>query len=168
LFDLDPDIEKAKKTAFQLLERRAYTRSEIVTKLRGRGYDEPVVTATVETLERLDLIDDVDFASRFIRERLRLRPSGHAALRRDLRRRGVEASVIEAALDEAFEDIDIEAVAFGLLCGRRSRYLHLDRVKALNRMYGFLGRRGFPFDVARSAAARAFEEMGRDGTTDPG
>ena len=124
------------------------------------------MNGTIEALERVGLIDDRDFAARFIKERLRLRPSGHAALRRDLRRRGVEPSLIEAVLEEAFEDVDVEAVAFRLLCGRRSRYLHLDRVKALNRMYGFLAWRGFPSDVARSAAARALEEMGCDDTTD--
>ncbi len=133
-------------------------------KLIGRGFAQSVVDEAAASLERVGLIDDADFAARFIQDRMRLRPSGHAALRRDLRRRGVEPDLIEAALEEAFKDVDLEAVAFRLLCGRRSRYLHVERAKALNRMYGFLGRRGFPSDVARSAAFRALDEMSGDTT----
>lgn len=154
-----PEVGRAKKAAFQLLERRAYTRSEIEKKLQGRRFSGPVIEETISVLERLRLVNDDDFARRFVRERLRLKPSGHAALRRDLRRRGVEATVIEAALEEEFEGVDLESVAFRLLWSRRSRYLRLDRKKALSRMYGFLGRRGFSPDVARSACGRAIDVM---------
>lgn len=157
LFELDDEVDKAKKAAFQLLGRRAYTRKEIQEKLHKRGFGKGVVDKTVATLERVRVIDDRDFAWRFVQERLRLRPAGEPVLRRDLTRRGVEAPVVEDVLAEAFGDVDLEAVAFRLLRSRRSRYLQLDRDKAKNRMYGFLARRGFPPDVARSVTARAWD-----------
>jgi len=157
LFELNPEVDKAKKAAFQLLGRRAYTRKEIREKLSKRGFVESVVDQTIATLEHLRIVDDRDFASRFVEERLRLRPAGKPVLRRDLSRRGVEAPVIEDVLAEAFGEVDLEAVAFRLLCSRRSRYLQLDRIKAQNRMYAFLARRGFSPDVARSVTARAWD-----------
>jgi regulatory protein len=157
LFELDADVDKAKKAAFQLLGRRAYTRKEIKEKLYKRGFGKGVVDKTVATLERVRVIDDRDFAWRFVQERLRLRPAAEPVLRRDLTRRGVEVPVIEDVLAEAFGDVDLEAVAFRLLCSRRSRYLQLGRDKAKNRMYAFLARRGFPPDVARSVTARAWD-----------
>ena len=162
LFELDPEVDKAKKAAFQLLGRRAYTRKEIRGKLYKRGFVKQVVEQTLTTLERIRVIDDRDFASRFIEERLRLRPAGQPVLRRDLTRRGVEAPVIEEVLAEVFGEVDLEAVAFRLLSKRRSRYLQLDRNKAMNRMYAFLARRGFGPDVARSVTARAWDCIEND------
>lgn len=157
LFELDPEVDKAKKAAFTLLGRRAYTRKEIQEKLCKRGFGTGVVDKTLATLERVRVIDDRDFAWRFVQEKLRLRPAAQPILRRDLARRGIEAPVIEDVLAEAFGEVDLEAVAFRLLCSRRSRYLDLDRDKARSRMYAFLARRGFPPDVTRSVTTRAWE-----------
>lgn len=162
LFELDPEVDKAKKAAFQLLGRRAYTRKEVRDKLSKRGFTTSVVDRTLATLERVRVVDDRDFAERFVQERLRLRPTGAPVLRRDLARRGVPKDLIEAVLEEILGEVDLEAVAFRLLCGRRSRYLQLSRDKALNRMYGFLARRGFSPDVARSVTARAWSCIEND------
>ena len=83
-------------------------------------------------------------------------------LSRELRKRGIGEAVAEAALDEVFAEIDPEAVVLDLLRSRRDRYRGLDRQKALSRMYGFLGRRGFEASVAREAAERAWAEFGEE------
>ncbi len=98
------------------------------------------------------MIDDELFARRFVEERLRLRPSGRIVLARDLKRRGVPASVIDVVLDDVLEDVDTAAVARELMMRRANRYRGLGRDKALGRMYGFLGRRGFDSSVAREVA----------------
>ena len=157
LFKLDSEVYEAKKAAFTLLGRRAYTRKEIHEKLDKRGFKRGVIEKAIAILERIHVIDDRDFARRFVEEKLRLKPAGKPVLTRDLHRRGVEASVIEEVLAEAFGKINLEAVAFRLLCSRRSRYLQLGREKAWNRMYSFLARRGFSLDVARSVTARALD-----------
>jgi regulatory protein len=157
LFTINPDLEKAKKAAFQLLGRRAYTRKEIRDKLYKRGFRKAVVEETLSTLQRIRAIDDRDFAARFVEERLRLRPAGQLVLRRDLARRGVDADLIEETLAKVFGDLNVEAVAFRLLSARRSRYLQLNRNKAMNRMYSFLARRGFSPDVVGSVTARAWD-----------
>jgi regulatory protein len=157
LFELDPEVDKAKKAAFTLLGRRAYTRKEICEKLNTRGFEDGVIEKTIAILERIHVVDDRDFARRFVEEKLRLKPAGKPVLRRDLHRRGIEATLIEEVLAEAFGEVNLEAVAFRLLCSRRSRYLQLNREKAWNRMFSFLARRGFSPDVARPVTARAMD-----------
>ena len=60
--------------------------------------------------------------------------------------------MIDPILDEVLEDVDTTTVAYDVLMGRANRYRGLDRNKALGRMYGFLGRRGFETSVARDVA----------------
>ena len=101
LFGADEEVEKAKNAAFRLLARRAYTCKEIRQKLKGRGISEWVVNETVLVLERLGLLDDRDFALRWVRDRMRFRPTGRRLLELELRRRGVGEDLLQEALQEA-------------------------------------------------------------------
>lgn len=160
--------ERAKNAAFRLLSARAYSCAEVRERLRRRGFQEPVVEQTLDELRRLKLVDDRDYALRFVEERMRIRPAGRALLRHDLKKRGIDSATAEEALDEVFAGVDPEVVALDLLRSRRRRYLGVARRKALSRMYGFLGRRGFGA-VAHAAAERAwleFSESGHDGAPD--
>ncbi len=159
LLDTDEAVAKAKAYVFRLLSNRAYTKKEICDKLAGRGYEQGAIEQTLSMLERLDLIDDVLFARQFVEQRLRLRPSGRIALVRDLVRRGVPTEIIDRVLDDVLAGINIEGVALDLLMGRANRYRGLSREKALGRMYGFLGRRGFEVSVARDVAQKVWSEI---------
>lgn len=159
LLDTDEAVEKAKAYVFRLLSKRAQTKKEIRDKLAGRGYEQGAIEQTLSMLERLDLIDDVLFARQFVEQRLRLRPSGRIALVRDLVHRGVPSEIIDRVLDDVLAGIDIEGVALDLLMGRANRYRGLSREKALGRMYGFLGRRGFEISVARDVAQKVWSEI---------
>lgn len=166
LFHRDESVEKAKNIAMRLLSGRAYTRREIQDRLMRRGCADGAIEETLDTLVRLGLVDDRAFAHRFVEERLRLKPSGRMVLSRDLKRRGVPEAVIAEVLDEALSEVDVEEVATEVLRQRSGRYRGLSRDKALARMCGFLGRRGFDASVARQAArvvwAEIDSENGRD------
>jgi regulatory protein len=156
---VDEDVEKAKNNAFRLLARRAYTCKEIRQKLRGRGTPGEVVNETMAILERLGLVDDREFARRWVRERMRLRPMGPRLLERDLRRRGVGEDLLQQAVQEVLDETDLDAVAVELLRSRAGRYQGLERNKAWSRMYGFLARRGFDPAAAREAVGTVWGEV---------
>lgn len=166
LFEIDEAVEKAKSYAMRLLSNRAYTRKEICDKLAGREYTQHAIDETLATLDRLNLVDDEQFARRFAEERLRLRPSGRMVLGLDLKRRGIPAHVIDTVLDEVLEDVDVAAVALELLMGRAKRYRGLTREKALGRMYGFLGRRGFDSAIARDVAHQVWSTIENEDDND--
>ncbi len=160
--DRQDTLEKAKNAAFRLLSARAYSCAEMKEKLRRRGFQESVIEQTLDVLRRMKLVDDRDFALRFVQERMRLRPAGRALLRHDLKKRGIDPGTAEDVLDEVFAGVDPEAVALDLLRSRRRRYDGVERRKALSRVCGFRGRRGLGA-VARAAAERAWLEFGESG-----
>ena len=160
MFEVDEQVEKAKNAAFRLLSGRAYTRREVISKLRDRGFQEKTIDETIQMLERIALIDDTDFARRFVQEKMRIRPMGRTRLRLELKRRGVEEEVAEQILDETLADVDPETVALDLLRSRLRRFQGIERPKALARMCGFLVRRGFSGSVARGAAKQVWTEIG--------
>lgn len=159
MFVVDEAVEKAKAAALRLLGRRAYTRKEIKDKLTKREFDASAIETTLADLERLELIDDRIFATKFADEKLRLKPCGRVLLARDLKRRGVPVVVVDEVLDEAFGAVDSMALAYEVLSKRARRYERLEKDKAINRMFGFLARRGFDGGTAREVSRQVWQEI---------
>ena len=89
--------------ALRLLTRREHSRSELAAKLRGKGFTEAAVSATLDRCLELGYLDD----SRFALSRARsLLESGRAVvprLARDLQRFGIDPATAAAAIAEAQE-----------------------------------------------------------------
>ncbi|MFH1006747.1 MAG: RecX family transcriptional regulator [Candidatus Latescibacterota bacterium] len=152
--------KQAKDTAFHYLSFRPRTIREMQNKLREKEYDEAAVQETIALLERLGLLDDRDFAARWIAQRLRLKPRGRRVLFSELIHKGVARATAEETLSEAFLVTDERTLAADLLRKRAARYQDLDPSQASRKMGEFLARKGFPFDVARDVVAEIVRENG--------
>lgn len=168
------DPEVVLTAAFRYLEARARSVTETRRRLTDAGYRPELVKGAIERLLAIGLLDDDVFARGWVESRDRARPRGEAALRRELRLRGVDQATVDAALeerrterragsmmgdpldgDEAPGDPD-EAAARRLLERRRR---DLDRVadprKRRQRAFALLARNGFAPGVAARVAAEA-------------
>ena len=159
MFRRNEEVEKAKTYAYRLLNSRAYTHQEISQKLKGRRLSLDAIKETMETLKRLGLVDDAEFAKRWVAERLTNRPMGRRMMERELRQKGIAEGLLELALDEMLTGVDFEELALSLLRGRLDRYRGLEKAKAMSRMYGFVGRRGFDRSTCSAACEQAWKEI---------
>src|SRR5882762_6905232 len=89
--------EAAREAALKLLERTRRTRSDLVRRLREKGYAEPVVAEVLERLAGVGLVDDAEYAHAFLVERWGRRAAGWRRLEQELRRRGVAGDDIDRA-----------------------------------------------------------------------
>lgn len=148
----DEQRKKAKDAAFYYLSYRPRTVKEVRDKLKEKGYEGDLVEETIAVLRRLGLLDDRDFAARWVAERLRSKPRGRRVLFAELRQKGISREMAEETLSEAFGDIDERALAADLLRKRAARYRDVESHQAFRRMSDFLVRKGFDFEVAREVA----------------
>jgi len=145
--------EQAKAVCLRLLTVRARTRAELAGKLEERGYPEDVSARVLDRLTAVGLIDDEDFAQQWVRSRHVNAGKGKRALAVELRRKGVDDELIDAALtdiDAAAERQRAEQLVRDKL--RRERLGDgADEVKITRRLVGMLARRGYnsamAFDV---------------------
>ncbi len=147
----------------------------------GAGYGEDLVEGAIERLADLGMLDDEAFARAWVESRDRARPRGERALRGELAQRGVDRSVVDAALEarqgqaeaapERVGEAEIsgamsadEAAAIRLL-ERRGRTIArvADPRSRRNRAYGLLARNGFDPGLASLVAARWAHELASDG-----
>jgi regulatory protein len=159
------------EAAARFLEARARSIGEVRRRLTSAGYRADLVEGAIIRLSELGMLDDEAFARAWVESRDRARPRGERALADELRLRGVDRTVIAAALDERREasaaaESDDDAIAPSAdetaatrLLERNSRLLArvVDPRARRQRAYALLARNGFDPGVCAALAARVVE-----------
>src|SRR5262245_25483743 len=140
--------------ALGLLAVRQRSRTELQRRLLGAGFDAQEVAAERLRLEDVGLIDDRAFARAVVEHAVRARGEGRRAVNRRLVSAGVDRTVADQVVGELIADDEAER-ALELAVSRAHRLGTLPPEKAFGRLSGFLARRGYPSEVARSAARKA-------------
>ena len=143
------DENEAKNTALRLLSFRRRTEKEVKEKLQKKGFDEKTIKKTIEKLKEYDLINDLEFATAWVKDRLAYKQRGRRLLKQELWKRGIKKEIIDQVTQELCKDEDKSAIE--LLEKIKNRYKNLEPQVAKRRMYGFLLRRGFSYETINQA-----------------
>jgi len=152
-FDKDRLIEllkaktarKARESALRLLSYRDRSRSEIRRRLIGSDFPEDIVEEVVDQLSRTGLLDDGKFSRDWVNSRTVSKPMGRTRLAWELRSKGVEAPVVEEALEGLNEDAEYELACS--VAARKMEKMDREDPSFRNKLTSFLRRRGFGWDV---------------------
>jgi regulatory protein len=109
----------------------------------------------VERLTHSGLLDDSEFAAYWLHNRKQFSPRSDRALRSELRQKGIDPEVIDAALNDLPGE---EARALAAGRKRLRNVARLDESEFRHRMMGYLGRRGFSYATARTATDALWQE----------
>jgi len=88
----------------RLLAVRARSERELRLRLQKRGLGKNAIDECLASLRRVGLVNDAEFATSWVESRMRLRPMGRRALRRELREKGIEEDLARAAVEAAVGD----------------------------------------------------------------
>ena len=150
--------------ALRVLALRPHSRAELERKLARRGCD-PLVAA--EVLDRLDeggLGDDAAYAQMLVQSRSRTNGLSGAALRRELREKGVDDELATTAIGSLDEQTE-RARAEELVAKKLRTMGGLDPQVQARRLAAMLARKGYPSGVAYAVvrdAVNAAAEHRRD------
>ena len=157
--------------ALSFLEARPRSTAEVRRRLTTGGYREELITAAIERLVELGMLDDQAFASQWVESRDRARPRGERALRSELAQRGVDRAVVDGVLGERRDAFDTsqervdegesgaahtpeDAAAWRLLERRGRSMQGVPDVRARRqRAFALLARNGFDSSTATTVAA---------------
>lgn len=142
------DFLKCKDCAFYYINKRRYTKKELVKKLVLKEYEESLAQEVADYLEELKYIDDADYARRYILDAVNLKKHGIIRIKMDLYAKGVDRFVIEDVIADL--SLDTNSVLEDLI-DSKAKNIDLNDEKALNRIKGFLLRRGFGYGEINKA-----------------
>ena len=134
---------KANDCALRFLNYRQRSRKEIQDKLAKEGFDNKFVENTIVYLENLKLIDDLEFARSFARDKININKYGPKKIRYELYKKGISDEIIDEVLDE---DNTEYTRALELAKKKLSSYKEDDKNTKYRKLGGFLQRRGYSSD----------------------
>jgi regulatory protein len=147
LQDSQQQLRAALAKSYRLLAVRARSEKELCDALARAQFAEAIIAAALADCKQQRFIDDANFARQFIQSRLRNRPMGRQRLAIELRQKGVDAEIINTALDEFFSEQNQTTLADQLAEKQRKRLANLPPPKARQRLADFLRRRGFDWET---------------------
>ena len=143
----------AKEKALQLLDRRDYSRAELLRKLAEKDFDEAEATEAVDRLVELGFVDDARYAPIIVRH-YAAKGYGAQRVRQELQRRGIPKEL----WDEAMEQMPQQDDTVDWLLRAKLKSETPDRAE-LKRASDFLLRKGYGWDEIKAAVARYNSEI---------
>lgn len=140
--------------AMELLFYRSRTEAELRKKLLEREYSEEETDAAIEYVKSYGYLNDRTYAEQYVLSNRGAK--GPAAIRRELRKKGVADETADEVLSGLPED-DTGPVA--ALIEKRAGAPHRMDEKEYRRIFAFLARRGFSGSVIHKAM-REYSESG--------
>lgn len=157
-------LEEARRDAMaragRLLTTRPRTEKELSDRLSDAGFDPAVVSASLDRLRALRLVDDHEFAVQWVTERATRKKLSRRVLLHELRGKGIPPDVAEAALAAA--GVDEEAQATELAARYVRRLASKPLAEQFTKILQMLARRGYAYDVAEAAARAVLPPEGWD------
>jgi regulatory protein len=154
---------RAHNVSMHALTRKGLSSSEMTELLRSRDLDAGDVAFEVTRLEQVGLLDDRDLAATLVLQLRERKGLGRSAITSELRRRKLDPSAIDEALEEAYDsDGDDELSRARAIAVKRAPQLRsLDAETARRRLGAFLMRKGYSGSVVASAVASALAPNAR-------
>jgi regulatory protein len=142
-------------TGLALLARRELSEVQLRRRLARRGFAADEVDGAVARLRQERALDDARTAAAIARTQLSIRGRGRLRIKREIEAAGIAASVAERAVDEAFQDVDSDALLDAALVRRLRGAATIDDEATFRRLYRFLVTQGFDSDrVLQALRAR--------------
>lgn len=147
--------EIAYQKALHFLSYRPRSSAEVRQNLLKRGISEELVEETLDRLQRLGLINDLEFARTWVDNRNTFQPRSKSALRMELRRKGLSDEIFQPVLDE---QVDEDALALEAARKYARRLAGLEWAGFRQKLGGFLARRGFSYTTLSPVVSKVWKE----------
>ncbi len=148
-------IEAALQRAVNFISYRPRSQAEIERNLRKHEVAEDVIPAVVARLKAGHLLDDSDFARRWVEDRGTFKPRGAYALRMELRQKGLPDAIIEQTLQQ----VDEETLARQAAQRKLRQLKSLDWADFRNKLSAHLARRGFGYQLVAEVCRESWESL---------
>jgi regulatory protein len=153
--------KQAQLTAVNYLSYRPRSSREVHDHLVRKGFSRELADFVVRHFKSVSLIQDLEFARMFVRDRIRRRPTGRALLHRQLAAKGIDNDTIDQVLTEFISDEDQREAATTLASKRmrltKESLAKLDPLKRRQRMTGYLLRHGFSNEIVQKTIQSLFQ-----------
>lgn len=151
------EASRAFQYLLNLVSKRSYTTMELQKRLSTRQFGAETIEHALKKLSELGLLNDQDYAERFIQDGLSLKKHGRNKIIYDLKLKGI--SVKE--LPDVELDAEVELTNACQLAAKKFQSLS-NKPNAKEKLYRYLVGRGYDYETAKRAVQRAMDQSMED------
>lgn len=146
--------DKAYGLVLAYVARRMRSEGELRDYFRRKQYDDALGDQLVARLRHAGLVDDRDFAQRWVENRRLLKPVSSRRLKLELKQKHISDQIISEVLNVDAADADDKQALRELIAKKRtqSRYQERDKLMA------YLLRQGFSYDDVKAGLGNVLED----------
>lgn len=148
-------VETANLQAMKFLNYRERSEAEVRQYLTGRDVHAVVIDEVIARLQSSSLVDDRRFAINWVENRIEFRPRGRRALAHELQQKGISRDIIQEILDKCNDEV----LAYRAALKHSKKLENLKWAEFRKKMFNFLARRGFSYEITAPIVARIWEEI---------
>ncbi len=134
-------LDKVYGLVLQIVARRPRSEKELRDYLRRKNQDEKSTEIILNKLRNIGMVNDDDFAHRWVENRRLLKPVSKRRLVQELRQKGIASDIIDATLAEDTTS-DLDTLKELIAHKRRQTKYQNDPTKLMQ----YLARQGFSYD----------------------
>jgi len=153
--------EQALQRALNLISYRPRSEAEVRNNLTKHQIPEDITTAVIARLRETGILNDQQFAEAWVDNRATFRPRSKLALRMELKQKGIDEDIIE----ETLASVKDEEQAFEAGQKKARQLRDADEQEFKRKLFGFLARRGFNYEVASSVVRGLWEDINNEEDT---
>ena len=149
------EFQKLLDRTFRLLSYRPRSEKEICDYLKRRKASSKTIEVIIKKLKRLNQINDEEFASWWVEQRMTFRPRGKFGLSMELKQKGIGEEIIEKVVSEKVDELSL---AMKLAQKKLKTYQNLPKREFYQKMSAFLARRGFSWETIKKTVAKFLDK----------
>lgn len=135
---------------YHFISFRPRSEKEVRDYFKKKKIGDSEIEKLIEKAKSLNLINDLDFASWWLEQRQTFRPKGPRLLKLELKQKGIADEIIDQLLSQKSPQSEFQT-ALALAQKKLVSLKNYDPKIQKQKLLGFLLRRGFDFDEAKSA-----------------
>lgn len=143
------ELDKILLKVYRFLSYRPRSEKEIRDYLAKKKTSVLLTALVIKTLEKQKYLDDKEFASWWIDQRMQFRPVGEWVLKAELLQKGISKKIIEEMVNGQWSIVNSQDLALKAAKKKLHHYKGLDQIEFRRKMGNFLARRGFDWETIK-------------------
>lgn len=143
------ELDKILLKVYRFLSYRPRSEKEIRDYLAKKKTSVLLTALVIKTLEKQKYLDDKEFASWWVDQRMQFRPVGEWVLKAELLQKGISKKIIEEMVNGQWSIVNSQDLALKAAKKKLRRYKGLDQIEFRRKMGNFLARRGFDWETIK-------------------
>lgn len=143
------ELDKILLKVYRFLSYRPRSEKEIRDYLAKKKTSVLLTVLVIKTLEKQKYLDDKEFASWWVDQRMQFRPVGEWVLKAELLQKGISKKIIEEMVNGQWSIVNSQDLALKAAKKKLRRYKGLDQIEFRRKMGNFLARRGFDWETIK-------------------